>query len=111
MGDDSMDIVQRLPDRPLTTEEGDTLGALETESAWVRPEAVVVLEEREVVVALAAVDRERGTMHLLGYSPDAGDWVVVDEWDEADLEHDAFYERLQAWETETFGDQPEYHLG
>lgn len=96
-------IIEKLPGRPLTTAEGDALDAQESERAWVRPESVLLLEDQEVVVALGAVNRERGTMYLLGYSPDDEGWLVVDRWDEAELEHDAFYARLDEWEAETFG--------
>lgn len=109
--DTSPGIVDKLPGRPLTTAEGDALDAQESERAWVRPESVLVLEDREVVVALGAVNRERGTMHLLGYSPDDESWVVVDRWDEVDLGHEAFYERLETWEAQTFAGRPEFELG
>lgn len=104
-------IVDKLPGRPLTTAEGDALDAQESERAWVRPESILLLEDREVVVALGAINRERGTMHLLGYSPDEEGWVVVDRWDKDELEHDVLYGRLDEWEATTFGDRPEFHLG
>ncbi|MDZ7701800.1 MAG: hypothetical protein U5J98_06875 [Halobacteriales archaeon] len=100
---DEPGVVDKLPSRPLSYEEGQRLEAQESDRSWVRPESVIARDGEDVVVALMAVDRERGYSWLLGYDPELEGWSVVDEWAEAELEKEAFYERLEAWEAETFG--------
>lgn len=110
MSEESRSFVDKLPSRPLSVAEGERLSAQESAKSWIRPESVIIRENDQVVVALMAVDRERGHAWLLGYSPEDEGWIVVDDWPESEIEHDRFYERLEDWERETFADREEYRL-
>lgn len=111
MTNESPEIVSSLPSRPLTVQEGRAFEEQESESAYVRPESTLLLNDREAVVALAVVNRDAGSLFLVGYSPDAEAWTIVDRWSEAELEKDAFYQRLDEWEAETFAGRPEFESG
>lgn len=103
--------LEKLPSRPLSVAEGRTLSDQESESSWIRPESVVLREGDEVVVALMAVNRDSGHAWLLGYSPESERWIVVEDWEEKELDKSDFYELLEEWERDTFGGREEWMIG
>lgn len=108
---DRPSAVDKLPSRPLSVAEGQALADQESDSHWIRPESIIIRGDEQVVVALMAVNRDSGNAWLLGYTPDGERWDVVDTWRYDDLEHDAFYARLDEWEAETFAGRDEWTVG
>jgi len=76
----SITVLESLPDRPLTLDEADVLANSEPEDAIIAPLTVMALDGEASCVTLS-VAREGGEMaYLMGYSPSEGGWIQIQSW-------------------------------
>lgn len=97
-----MNSIEALPGKRFTPDQIDELNSKLPDHLTIRVESELLLDSGDVVVALTVVNRESDGFLLLGLVPGEWAWETVDRWRYDDLEHDAFYARLDQWVAETF---------
>ncbi len=100
----SPQMLDSLPDRPLTMEEGEAIAGDN-----ITPLSILVAEDGASasvsIYTIWAISEKKEKSWVLGYSDSQDGWTVIDEWDEEEWDFEEQEERVQEWISEEHGDK------
>lgn len=98
-----MAVIDALPDRALTNEEAESLK--QQDSRFVPLSVLKSGDDPFVIYTMAHYGSDAGSVHLLGYSEEAGGWVQFESFPEEEWSVERQEERVQQWISEQYGDE------
>ncbi|EJN58073.1 hypothetical protein [Halogranum rubrum] len=104
-----MTLLDSLPARPLTLDEGEDLALSDT----VAPLTVLTADadsHRRGVYTLFVTSSEASRAFVAGFDPEQQRWTVVDSWDEDEWTPTKQEEALAAFVEEHYGDVEQEHM-
>lgn len=96
-------MIDALPDRALTNEEAEQL---KQQDSRIVPLSVLKSgDDPFVIYTMALYRNDAGSVHLLGYSDEAGGWVQFESFPEEEWSVERQEDRVQQWVEEQYGDE------
>jgi hypothetical protein len=96
-------VIDALPDRPLTNEEAEQLK--QQDPRMVPLSVLKSGDDPFVIYTMALYRSDAGSIHLLGYSDEAGGWLQFESFTEEEWSVDRQEARVQQWIEEKYGDE------
>lgn len=98
-------MLDSLPNRPLTNAEAESL---KRQDGRIIPLSILKGgDDPYVIYSLAVYRNEAELVSLVGYSEDAGGWIIIETFDEDEWTVDRNEEVLQDWIDDEYGDELE----